>query len=139
MNSLYNLLVEGCYHEAPSLLQMAGLEERVPSDATCLTINSPRDSWHLYGTTHDFRGFSPYSGSKTKIHRLDSSIKWIFEGIRSFLSTDGRLFVDPIYIEKPHWEWYLATGLSDLINNAREIFNEGVTVEEINNRRVRLF
>lgn len=125
-------LVEGCDRDTPLTLSFVPFQLTIPQNAYFIGFASEKylgnmNLYRLVGRTHDFKTLGPdYRDVRWVVPKKgwtieDERIRWMFDGIRSFGFTDGRLFVKRTYLEDPQWKWYLDMGLEQILASIEKL------------------
>lgn len=138
-----NTILEGCFHDTPSKLQYSELKTEIPINVKALLLtNSPNNGrFSLYATTEDFKELKINPNYSTQggwpINKIDAHIPWLFEGLRSFTTRAGRIYIEQGYFRE-NWEWYLEA-VPVILSDCKSIFDGRTTSGKLNNSPKRCF
>ena len=130
-------VVEGAYPDTPQTIDVIGIELQVPENVKVLRVGD-REKYILHGTTQDFIRFdvkqSPifvgtrwsYNGRQKipggwNLKEHFPNIIWIYDGLRSVSTRDGRLYIEALYVHED-WRWSLDR-VPEILDKAKKIFD----------------
>lgn len=136
----YDTIMEGCFPDTPDRLLYSKLPFHIHENIKVLTIGNgkyrEKDKYLLYdGSIEDIQNI-PEGGFP--IENLSDLALWtIFDAQRSFITRDGRIYIESGYFEE-NWKWYL-DNIFTILNTCEKLFKEEVTEFEINENPDRAF
>ncbi|OIO41009.1 hypothetical protein AUJ62_03825 [Candidatus Pacearchaeota archaeon CG1_02_32_21] len=133
--NVINIIMEGANHDSPSVLGYVKLpSDLVSIDENVRAFHYLSNKFLLYATTKNFKNIE----LKDVNPNVEAGFSlnpplclWvILEAQRSFITRDGRVYVDSDYL-RDGWRWYL-DAMPSIIEDSRRLFNGEISENDIN-------
>ncbi len=134
-------IVEGAFPDTPETLLYAGFEFQIPENARLLRIKD-KTKYILYCSTNFSQMsieqnpfFTDYEQCRNlpggfPLESLYANIDWAFDAQRSFITRDGRIYIESGFFHQD-WRWYLEA-VPNIIQDCNTIFSREKTTGQLN-------